>query len=266
MLVEALGNLTNALFLLASVYIYVSLSRQIAARPDEEVPAGTRLFELPEVIVAGLFILLFTRMAFTANSDAAATMRTREIIAGVGVEVLVLIAVVTFLKLRRLDVASLAGLNKITFTRALITGIVLLLAAFPLVVLADVITTHWIGIAPTPQGIVELFSGTKSALQRVLIIVIAVLFAPIIEEFFFRFFLYGVLRRNIGRSAALFVTALLFAAVHAHIPSLAPLFTLAVCFTIAYEWTGSLLVTMTMHSVFNGLQLIGLAFSNPHTS
>jgi membrane protease YdiL (CAAX protease family) len=54
--------------------------------------------------------------------------------------------------------------------------------------------------------------------------------------------------------------ALLFAAVHAHLPSFAPLFVLGICFTIAYEWSGSILVSMTMHALFNALALTALAF------
>jgi membrane protease YdiL (CAAX protease family) len=56
------------------------------------------------------------------------------------------------------------------------------------------------------------------------------------------------------------VSSLLFAAVHAHLPSFAPLFVLGSCFAIAYEWSGSILVSMTMHALFNALTLTALAF------
>jgi membrane protease YdiL (CAAX protease family) len=39
-----------------------------------------------------------------------------------------------------------------------------------------------------------------------------------------------------------------------------PLFVLGSCFAIAYEWSGSILVSMTMHSLFNSLTLTALAF------
>ncbi|MEP7071991.1 MAG: CPBP family intramembrane glutamic endopeptidase, partial [Verrucomicrobiota bacterium] len=84
--------------------------------------------------------------------------------------------------------------------------------------------------------------------------------APMVEEFVFRFFLYGVLRRYAGRTLGVIISALLFAAVHAHLPSFGPLFVLGSCFTIAYEWSGSLLVPMTMHALFNALTLTALAF------
>ena len=93
-----------------------------------------------------------------------------------------------------------------------------------------------------------------------MIIIFAVAVAPAAEEFLFRFFLYGVLKRYFGRFFGLTANALLFAAVHTHLPSFAPLFVLGSCFTIAYEWSGSILVSMTMHALFNSVSLTLLAF------
>src|SRR5262249_60213694 len=92
------------------------------------------------------------------------------------------------------------------------------------------------------------------------IIGVAVMVAPMAEEFMFRFFIYGVLRRYFGVAIGLFFNALLFAAAHNHLPSALPLFVLGSCFTLAYEWSGSILVSMTMHTLFNSVQLILLAF------
>jgi membrane protease YdiL (CAAX protease family) len=88
----------------------------------------------------------------------------------------------------------------------------------------------------------------------------AVAVAPVAEEFIFRFFLYGVFKRYFGKLPGLVLNASLFAAVHTHLPSFAPLFVLGSCFTIAYEWSGSILVSMTMHALFNSLTLTLLAF------
>ena len=93
-----------------------------------------------------------------------------------------------------------------------------------------------------------------------MIIVLAVVVAPISEEFIFRFFIYGVVRRYFGIAVGLVFNALLFAAAHTHLPSAAPLFVLGACFTLAYEWSGSILVSMGMHALFNSIQLIFLAF------
>ena len=124
----------------------------------------------------------------------------------------------------------------------------------------SVLTQHLLRNETSLQNIVELFNGSPSIRQRILVIVLAVAIAPIAEEFVFRFFIYGVLKRYCGFFLALLLNALLFAAVHAHLPSFAPLIVLGGCLTLAYEWSGSILVSMSMHMLFNSLQLIVLAF------
>jgi membrane protease YdiL (CAAX protease family) len=137
---------------------------------------------------------------------------------------------------------------------------VLMVAAYPLILLADVLTQKLLRGGNEKQAIIDLFNTSNTLEQRVLIIVLAVTIAPVAEEFLFRFFLYGVVKRYLGRVVGILVSAALFAAVHAHLPSFAPLFVLGVCFAIAYEWSGSILVSMTMHAFFNAITLTALAF------
>ena len=51
------------------------------------------------------------------------------------------------------------------------------------------------------------------------------------------------------------LTAVLFALLHANVFSFAGLLLLALFFTIAYEYTGSLLVPIGMHATFNFINL-----------
>jgi membrane protease YdiL (CAAX protease family) len=91
---------------------------------------------------------------------------------------------------------------------------------------------------------------------------LAIVIAPLAEEFFFRGFLYGVLKRYAGGLPALVFTAVAFALIHLHVPSLLPLFLLACVLTLAYELSGSLLVPMAMHSLFNAITLVGVFFAS----
>jgi hypothetical protein len=154
----------------------------------------------------------------------------------------------------------LGGFLKISFFRALSTGAILLFFTYPLILWSDIITQRFFGGSSSRQSIVEFFSGSRTMDQRVMIIIFAIAIAPVIEEFVFRFFLYNVLKRYFGRLLGVVSSALLFAAAHAHFPSFVPLFVLGSCFAIAYEWSGSILVAMTMHSLFNSLTLAALAF------
>jgi uncharacterized protein len=253
-------NIALPLLLLVSVYIYAALIWRISTRPSGPTGVSTRTFGLPEAIVAtslSLFLLLGALGSFTTNTKQI----TDRILAENLLFTLGIVVLITgLLKLRGFDVNSLGGFTKTSFGRAALTGIALLLAAYPLIGLADAITQRLLGSGSSKQTIVELFNSSRTLDRRIMIIIFAVAIAPAAEEFLFRFFFYGVLRRYVGRFFGLIVNSLLFAAVHAHLPSFAPLFVLGSCFTIAYEWSGTILVSMTMHALFNAVSLTVLAF------
>jgi uncharacterized protein len=256
----AVAAVANALFLLGGAYLYLWLTRQIALRADEPSDETARGFGLPDVILALGLATFFVVSAATSSQSGKLVLHTNDLIANGLISAGLFVFVTAFLKIRGRDVDSLAGFSKLRFGRIVTTGVVLLFAAYPLILVADWLTQKFLGGPSSRQGIVELFNDSQTLKQRVLIIILAVAIAPIVEEFVFRFFIYGVVKRYAGRVAGLAANSILFAAVHAHIPSAAPLFVLGVCFTIAYEWSGSILVSMTMHALFNSFTLIALAF------
>jgi membrane protease YdiL (CAAX protease family) len=258
---SALAAVTNALFVIVAGYIYLSLARQVAARVDVEHEAARR-FGTPEAVLGLLLATLFVMNAAAGSAQQATQMvlSTRDLAANAMISLGLLLFVFAFLSVRRIDVNALAGFKRIGFARILATGVILLFAAYPLIFVADLLSQRVLGAPSTRQGIIELFNGSQTLEQRVIIIVLAVAIAPLVEEFIFRFFLYNIVKRYCGRVVGLLANALLFAAVHAHIPSAAPLFVLGSCFTLAFEWSGSILVPMTMHALFNSLTLVALAF------
>jgi membrane protease YdiL (CAAX protease family) len=260
----ALAGATNVLFLLAGIYVYFALTRQIGARRHEEPEAGgeVRTFGIPDVVLALMLATLFVLNAATAVAHPGhqAALRPNDLIANALLSLALFVFVAAFVSIRGISVGTIAGWAKLGFVRTLATAAVLLLAAYPLIIVADLISQRVLGGRSGRQNIVELFTGSETLQQRVLIIILAVGIAPLVEEFVFRFFIYGVVKRYAGIFVALVVNSLLFAAVHAHVPSAAPLFVLAACFTLAYEWSGSILVNMTMHALFNSLTLTALAF------
>lgn len=258
----ALSSLMNGLFVIAAAYIYIALARQIAARATITEVNEQKRFGLPEVLLG---LVLATMFAANAALSAAPqptkiVMSTRDLAANLMVSIGLLLFVVAFLTIRRININALAGFMKLGFVRTVATSAILLLAAYPLIFVADLLTQRVLGAPSSRQSIVELFSGSQTLEQRVVIIILAVAVAPLVEEFIFRFFFYGIVKRYFGRAVALLANSLLFAAVHAHIPSAAPLFVLGSCLTLAFEWSGSILVPMTMHALFNSLTLTALAF------
>ena len=210
-------------------------------------------------VLAALLFFWLLRIAGMSPQHTT-QMGTRDLIASGILTIGLLLLVAIFLRLRRIDLNLLGGFSKIGFWRTATMGVVLMVAAYPLILLADVLTQKLLRGGNEKQAIIDLFNASNTLEQRMLIIVLAVTIAPVAEEFLFRFFLYGVLKRYLGPFLGLVLNALLFATVHMHLPSFIALFVLGSCFTIAYEWSGSILVSMTMHSLFNAVMLTMLAF------
>jgi membrane protease YdiL (CAAX protease family) len=257
--VSVLG-IAYSLWLLAGVYVYLSLIRQISARTSTSLDAAPRTFGPAEAIVAAFLILFLLLNVFVAISTPSTALSTGGLVRGLILVIVIVFLLVGFLKLRGLDLDALGGFSKFGIVRAVSTGAALLIFAWPLVSLAGAIAQRLLPNISGEQSIIEFFNGSQTIQQRIIIIILAVTIAPIAEELMFRFFIYGVLRRYFGCVVGLIFNALLFAAVHGHLPSLAPLFVLGACFTLAYEWSGSILVSMSMHALFNSLQLTLLAF------
>ena len=260
---SVLGLVLSILYLLASLYVYISLIYQISGRTRNTFDADAataRSFGLPEAILAALLIGFLFLTIGASVSQPSIQFSARNLLANFLLTGCVVLVIVTFLQFRGFDVGSLGGFFRLSFIRTLSTGAILLFFAYPLILVSDTVTQQLFGGGTSKQNIVEFFSGSRTIQQRMMIIVFAIAIAPVVEEFLFRFFIYGVFKRYFGRLLGVTFSALLFAAAHAHVPSFAPLFVLGSCFAIAYEWSGSILVAMTMHSLFNSLTLTALAF------
>jgi len=79
---------------------------------------------------------------------------------------------------------------------------------------------------------------------------LAILAAPLFEEFIFRGLIFGGLRRSMPLAAATTASAAIFAVVHPP-TSMLPVFLLGLCTAIAYERTRTLLAPMLTHALYN---------------
>ncbi len=84
---------------------------------------------------------------------------------------------------------------------------------------------------------------------------LAVVAAPLCEEFIFRGLVFGGLRRSMGMAPAIVMSAALFAIVHPPV-SMAPVFVLGLVTAYAYERSRSLLAPVLVHAVYNGALLV----------
>ncbi len=100
-----------------------------------------------------------------------------------------------------------------------------------------------------------LMDPSQPAWLRMQIVIIAVTLVPIIEESIFRGVFLPLALRRASPPVAVACVSFIFAALHMHIPSFAPLFVLACAFSTAYLQTGSLAVPIIMHALFNAISI-----------
>ena len=98
---------------------------------------------------------------------------------------------------------------------------------------------------------------TTGSLPELLVLVTAYsVFAPLFEEILFRGFLYRNMRDRVGPMVALIGSSLLFAVAHLDAQNMIPLFGIGLSLGILYEKTGSLLVPICVHGLWNGFTVI----------
>jgi membrane protease YdiL (CAAX protease family) len=220
-------------------------------------------------ILAGLFLLLIAGGWRDANAPAAANAALPgaaamigEVIVNTFVFLAIMVGIIASLSLRQIAWREVFGLDRLSPGAVLARAIVLLLLALPLIGAALAISQVLLAAGGSEdashQEIVRFLAGSRSGVAKAVVTVSAVLLAPLQEEFIFRGYIYGVLRRYAGVPLGILVNAALFAGIHLHAPSFGGLFVLAVCLTLAYEWTGSLLVPMVMHALFNSISVVNL--------
>jgi membrane protease YdiL (CAAX protease family) len=98
----------------------------------------------------------------------------------------------------------------------------------------------------------DLGAGTAPGVT-LLIGVLVVGVAPVIEEFFFRGFLFGSLRGHMPFVVAAVLDGLIFGAVHAPsgVQAVPPLIVLGFALCLSYEATGSIVPGIVLHSLNN---------------
>lgn len=110
-------------------------------------------------------------------------------------------------------------------------------------------------------GDVQLFADMMRSGTWWMIVVTAVIGAPLAEETLFRGLMYGVLRSSpVGKVGAAMVTSVVWASVHAQYSNygLAAIFLIGLYLAFVRERSGSLIVPIACHAAYNGAIVLAL--------
>jgi ABC-2 type transport system permease protein len=95
--------------------------------------------------------------------------------------------------------------------------------------------------------------------RSALLVALAVIAAPLFEEFIFRGLIFGGLRRSLPTAQAVLLSAAVFALVHPPV-SMIPVFVLGICAAVAYHRSKVLLAPMLTHAIYNAI-IVGYQFT-----
>jgi len=127
-----------------------------------------------------------------------------------------------------------------------------------------------LGLLAIGYAVTAIWGGNKTQLDllvessmaaRVATALVAVVTAPLVEEFVYRGMLYSAFERAIGRGVAVVLVSMLFAGVHVlqysnNIGVILVITILSFTLTLARAYTGSLVPPFIIHLVFNGIQAV----------
>jgi len=146
------------------------------------------------------------------------------------------------------------GLSFRNFFKNIFYGIMGYIAAAP-ILLAILIgisaVTNLIHYVPKEQAVVRLFLKEENTTFLFCTTLFASIFGPMIEEVFFRGFMYNAFKKYVGIFWAAVVTAVIFAGLHAHAVGFLPIMALGLLLVYLYEKTGTLVAPMTVHIMHN---------------
>ena len=263
-----------SLGLLADLYLVLRFARPwLASQPVLKI--DTKPWGLRDVVlVASLLILALVVVEGIVWLVVKLTHLDEDVALPwlLGMDMLLRLAILfgfaALFRLRNIDWREAIGLRREPPLRALGLGSVFFAAVLPPVAVAFAAYSklcHVVGIKDEPQPISDLLANSGSVMVVALIVIFAIVVAPVFEEFFFRGFAYPALKQRWGPWAALLMVSAVFAAFHQHVPSFGPLFALAVGLDLAYELTGSLLAPITMHALFNATNVAVLLYVRAHS-
>ena len=268
-------NAVALCLLFAGIFVYRKMLRRVGTRGGL---VRSDLFGLPDLLVTAtlvVLLLLLVAMQWVVPSPpkppdahgAAGAVSGLQIIYGALQFALPVGAILALLIARGVSLPAIFGLKRVGLLRAVVTAASLLILLLPLFMLVTTVAYQFLDGHSEPQELVKIYQHAAKAGKSDIIwqvMLAAVVIAPITEELLFRGYFYAVLKRVTGPVPAAFGISLLFGAIHNNALGFPGLTLLALALTLAYEWSGSILVPIFMHACFNATSLLAMWWATNH--
>ncbi len=272
-----IGFLAVVLFLLLFCLIgvildvlYLYLNQTGDALIERTLPPGPvkwGLWDICKALIIFLFaqrLLLFAEIFMFNEAPLLADKPNLRLMLSATIADLAVISAILFyvLRERRQRIASL-GLTPKRFFINIRYGVLAYVGLMPVLAIVMFGTSNlfkYFNIPVEPQPVLLILKEETHIPSLVYMCFFTSLLGPVLEEIFFRGFLYGALKKRSGIFWGIILSAVFFAYIHANLASFFPILCLGLLLAYLYERTGSLIPSITVHAIHNSLSLAFLLF------
>lgn len=177
-------------------------------------------------------------------------------------DILALVFIIYFVVYEYREKIVSLGLSLKNFLKNFFYGLAGYLAAVPVLIII-LIFIIWISsllkYEPPMQPVLEIFLEEKKRALVIYLSIFVSIFGPIVEETFFRGFMYKAVKKKLGFKAALLSTSALFALLHANLAGFLPIMILGMLLAYLFEKTGTLVAPCAVHILHNSV-MVGFTF------
>jgi len=199
------------------------------------------------LIVIDLIIFIITLQSSKAKLAQSALI--------VLLELAYLLPVILIFAWRRINWKAL-GFGKFNWS-TLSIGCGLLFVGYILIILHNLLL-FGLGVDTQGEEIVKMFEGLDSPFW---FFIVGAVFAPLVEEIFFRGFLFQGFRARYGWPVGMLLSSAIFAAAHLDLVALIPTFILGNVLAYVYHRSNSVWPGIFLHFLVNAFGLFGAYFA-----
>jgi uncharacterized protein len=139
-------------------------------------------------------------------------------------------------------------------------GCGLLIGAYAIIIVHNGLL-YFLGVDTQGEAIMKMFAELDTP---VWFIVVGAVIAPLVEEVFFRGFLFQGLRQRYGWITAMLLSSAIFAAAHLDLVALVPTFILGNVLAYVYHRSNSVWPGIILHFLVNAFGLCGVYFATQY--
>ncbi|MFH0731422.1 MAG: CPBP family intramembrane glutamic endopeptidase [Candidatus Omnitrophota bacterium] len=243
---------------LATFIVNKAKGKDLIPKMLDEDPA---LWSWKDAVKIVIIFLFFNHLVFALGNVLAGFFnkplldeRLSMILDTTLMDMLMLIVVIYFVSVKYKQKITALGISLKAVAKNIGVAVYGYLAFLPVLAatfLCVVFIAKLLNYMPQPQPIYELIFKERRFSVLMVVSVMAAFIGPVIEEIFFRGFLYPALKKTLSAAASIIITALIFSALHTNIIGFFPILGLGIFLAYLREKTGSLIPSIIVHITHN---------------